>query len=135
MSTVNFALVKMAHQTWRLRLRAYLNGREDIGPEEVVSHRECTLGKWIYSSGTAQHGQMREFQELEKTHREMHVLVKQIVDMKRLGRMQEAEGEYVKVRESADQVVVLISKLEERLKEGQQVTTDERTMHAGQSAL
>ena len=115
MSAINFEVVKMAHQTWRLRLRAYLNGTEDIDPQNIVSHRHCSLGKWIYSTATVDFAHSADFVELEKQHRFMHQLVKQVVDLKRIGRCKEAEQELVKVREFADIVVDLITKIEERV--------------------
>lgn len=112
---VNFAVAKMAHQTWRLKLRSYLNDLEQIDPKGLVSHRECGLGKWIYSTETASFAALPDFIELESKHKSMHQLVKQVIEMKQIGREKEAEREFLRVREAADQVVALISKLEERV--------------------
>src|SRR5579864_4320779 len=108
MSAINFAAVKLAHMTWRLKLRAYLDGTEKIDPKTLVSHRDCGLGKWIYSTGTAEFAHCRDFLELESKHKVMHQMVKQVVEMKSLGRAKEAERELARVREFADMVVALI---------------------------
>ena len=115
MSTVDFALVRMAHQTWRLKLRAYLSGREDLDPKQLSSHKDCGLGKWIYSAGLAQHGHLRDLQQLEKRHKQMHELVKQVVVLNSASRKQEAEAEYAKVLQAADDVVDLIAKVEKQV--------------------
>jgi hypothetical protein len=115
MSTINFAVVKMAHQTWRLKLRAYLNGTEEIDPKSLVSHRDCSLGKWIYSTEAAEFTHSRDFLELESKHKVMHQMVKEVVELKRMGRCKEAAQELAKVREFADMVVALITKLEEKV--------------------
>lgn len=114
MSTINFAVVKLAHQTWRLKLRAYLDGTEEIDPGSLVSHRDCGLGRWIYSAEAAEFAHSRDFLELESKHKVMHQMVKQVVELKSIGRVREAERELARVREFADIVVALITKLEER---------------------
>jgi len=118
MSTINFAVVKLAHMTWRLKLRAYLDGTEEIDLKTLVSHRDCDLGKWIYSTGAAEFTHCGDFIELEKKHKVMHQMVKQVVQTKSLGRAKEAERELAGIREFADMVVALITKLEERVATG-----------------
>lgn len=112
---VNFAVIKMAHQTWRLKLRSFLNGAEHIDPKSLGSHRECGLGKWIYSSETAPFASLPDFIELERKHRSMHQLVKQIVEFKHGGQEQYAERDFLRIKASADEVVALISKVEQKV--------------------
>jgi methyl-accepting chemotaxis protein len=112
---VNFAVVKMAHQTWRLKLRSFLDGTESIDTKDLTSHRDCGLGKWIYSSETMAFASLPDFVELEKKHKSMHQLVKQVVDLKHIGRVKEAQQEFLKVKDSANEVVTLISKVEEKV--------------------
>jgi uncharacterized phage infection (PIP) family protein YhgE len=44
-SGVDFARVKMAHRSWRLKLRHFLDGRENIDRTGLTSHQDCELGK------------------------------------------------------------------------------------------
>jgi thioesterase domain-containing protein len=60
----------------------------------------------------AAYGHLREMQELEKKHKEMHALVKQVVELKHSGRASEAEQEFSRVTNAAEQVVALITKVE-----------------------
>jgi methyl-accepting chemotaxis protein len=116
MSDLNFAMVKMSHNTWRLKLRGFLDGREQIDPMQLASHQGCELGKWIYSVGLSKHGQLHDMQELEKKHKIMHGVVRRVVELKSAGKAQEAEQEFLKVKEAADTVVSLLTNLEKQIK-------------------
>lgn len=107
--------MKLALQTWRLKVRACLTDEGENECHRLTSHRECIIGKWIYSSGMTEHGQLRELRELERKHQQMHFMVKQVTDLKRLGRVQEAELEFQKVRDTADEVVALMDCVEKQV--------------------
>jgi methyl-accepting chemotaxis protein len=111
-NSVDFARVKMAHRSWRLKLRSFLDGRENIDRKGLASHRDCELGKWIYGGGTAAYGHLREMQDLEQKHKDMHGLVKQVVELKHAGKAAEAEQGFTRVCETAEAVVVLIDSVE-----------------------
>ena len=115
MSNVEFTLMKLALQTWRLKVRACLTDDEEVDPKRLPSYRDCVIGKWIYTTGMAEYGQLRELRELERKHQQMHFMVKQVRDLKRLGRMPEAELEFQKVRDTADEVVALIDSVEKQV--------------------
>jgi hypothetical protein len=76
-ASLDFAAVKAAHRTWRLKLRGFLDGRENLAAGKLSSHRECDLGKWIYGNGGGTYQHLAEFQRLEERHKEMHALVQQ----------------------------------------------------------
>jgi hypothetical protein len=111
-SGVDFARVKMAHRSWRLKLRHFLDGRENIDRAGLASHENCELGKWIYASGMATYSHLPEMQELEKKHKEMHALVEQVVELKHAGKASEAEQGFSRVSNAAEEVVALITKVE-----------------------
>jgi methyl-accepting chemotaxis protein len=108
---VDFSRVKMAHRSWRLRLRRFLNG-QDVDPGQLLSHEECELGQWIYGSGGAAYGHVPEMQELERQHKNMHNLVRRIVELQRAGKTDDAEREYTQVVGLSEIVVALITKVE-----------------------
>lgn len=118
-TNVDFARVKMAHRSWRLKLRGFLDGRENLDPKQLASHRTCELGKWIYSEGLANYAQLPVFQELEKKHKAMHALVKQVVELKHDGKVQKAEEEFARVASMGEEVVDLITKAEGQVKPSQ----------------
>ncbi len=111
-SSVDFARVKMAHRSWRLKLRSFLDGRENIDRAKLASHRDCELGKWIYGGGMAAYSHLQEMQELETMHKDMHALVKHVVELKHAGKASEAEQEFSRVCAEAEGVVALINRVE-----------------------
>jgi methyl-accepting chemotaxis protein len=117
-NSMDFARVKMAHRSWRLKLRSFLDGRENIDSKGLASHRDCELGKWIYGGGTSAYSRLPEMQELEKKHKDMHALVKHVVKLKHAGKASEAEQEFSRVGDAAEQVVALITKVEAQVMAG-----------------
>ncbi|MFI5089321.1 MAG: methyl-accepting chemotaxis protein [Terriglobales bacterium] len=114
-NSLDFGRVKMAHRSWRLKLRSFLDGRENIDPAKLASHRGCELGKWIYASGMAAFGHFQEMADLEKRHKDMHALVKQVVELKHAGKASEAEQEFSRVCEAGEEVIALITRVEARV--------------------
>jgi len=117
-NSVDFARVKMAHRSWRLKLRHFLDGRESIDRKGLASHRDCELGKWIYGGGMAAYSHLHEMAELETKHKDMHALVKQVVELKYAGKVSEAEREFSRVCEAAEGVVALITAVEAQAMRG-----------------
>jgi methyl-accepting chemotaxis protein len=74
-----FALAKIKHQTWRLRLRSFLMGSNGVREVELTSPRECALGKWIYSEALSKYGTLPEMQQLERDHIRIHELAERLV--------------------------------------------------------
>jgi len=110
--SVDFARVKMAHRSWRLKLRHFLDGKENLDRSKLASHRDCELGKWIYGGGLDAYGHLPEMADLEQKHQHMHGLVKQVVELKHAGKSHEAEEEFTHVCEAAEKVVALIGRVE-----------------------
>jgi len=111
-NSVDFARVKMAHRSWRLKLRSFLDGRDNVDRTGLASHRDCELGKWIYGGGMAAYRHIPEMQVLESRHEEMHARVKHVVELKHAGKAGEAEQEYARVCDAADGVIALIDRVE-----------------------
>ena len=111
-NSLDFGRVKMTHRSWRLKLRSFLDGRENIDPAKLASHRDCELGKWIYAGGMAAYGHLHEMQGLENKHKNMHALVKQVVELKHAGKVSDAEQGYSRVCEAGEEVVALITRVE-----------------------
>jgi len=118
-SSVDFSRVKMAHRSWRLRLRRFLDGRENLDSGKLASHRDCELGQWIYGGAMTQYGHLHSMQQLEKQHENMHALVRKVVELKHAGKTAEAEEQYARVVELAESVVAFLSKVETEVKRGQ----------------
>ncbi len=117
--SLDFTMVKTAHRSWRLKLRNFLDGRENLTAEKISSHRDCELGKWLYGDGGAAYGHLAEFGELEEKHQQMHSAVKEVVELKHAGNVKMAEQRFSMVCQSADKVVALLTQLEAHVAQSQ----------------
>ncbi len=106
---------KAAHLSWRVRLRAYLDGRGQLQPSEAVSHRECQLGQWYYSDGMEGLGHIPEMRTLEEPHEELHRLIKEIIDLREAGRVDEAEAAFRRVDTLSTGIVELLDRIQNQV--------------------
>lgn len=77
-----------AHNDWRGRLIAYINGTstETLNEQVVCRDDRCALGQWIYDHGGRFYGDLPVFQELKSHHADFHVSAGMVVTMfKRAG--------------------------------------------------
>jgi hypothetical protein len=114
----NYAVAKMAPRHSRRRLRGFLDGTEPVDLAQLKSHRDCKLGRWIYSEGMSRYGRLPEMCELEKKHKWMHGTARQVVSLRRSGDVYGAELEFEKVRALSDEVVGLLTRLEKQVTPG-----------------
>ncbi|MBF0425420.1 MAG: CZB domain-containing protein [Magnetococcales bacterium] len=98
-----FAIVK--HRAWKQKMRDFLDGKEKLTLGQMVSHKECDLGKWLYSEGLKKYGHFPEMQEMEQVHAELHAVIKEIVRLKEAGEPLAAEQAYTKVEPLSERVV------------------------------
>lgn len=104
-----------AHLSWRVRLRAYLDGKGGLSKDQAVSHKDCSLGKWYYATGLTELGHIPEMGELEQPHAELHRLISRIIELNESGRTADAENEYEKVDALSNQVVALLDHIQMNL--------------------
>lgn len=64
--------VKLDHLVWKGEVYAIALGCSDKGLDEVVDHKQCRLGKWYYTEGSAEYGSNSAFSRLETPHKQLH---------------------------------------------------------------
>jgi methyl-accepting chemotaxis protein len=114
-SALDFAMAKNKHLAWMARLRRHLNGEESLSEQQLVSPRECDLGKWLYAGGMKQYGHFHEMRDMEKEHAEFHARIKTVVSLQKGGRLEQAEAELAEVESMSDNIVSLLNRLEHKL--------------------
>ncbi len=119
-SSLDFTLAKSKHLAWKGKLRNFLDGSEALTMDQAVSHRDCDLGKWLYSSGLAEHGHLPAMQTLEKFHAEMHGNVKDCINHKNHNDSQAASQDYNAVSGLSDKIVGLLGEIESSISGGGQ---------------
>ena len=116
MVQMDFALARLNHQVWKMRLRSFLGDREDMQESEASEPTECDLGKWIYGVGMKEYSQLPELKELEQTHAELHRYIKDIITLKKSGQVEKATDYFKKVGPLSDEVVQLLTTIERKVK-------------------
>ncbi|MNR89445.1 Methyl-accepting chemotaxis protein McpC [compost metagenome] len=79
------------HQLWVARLDNMRRGHEAIRPENVMSHRDCRLGKWYFSAGQERCGHMNAYRMVDAPHAKLHELARRIVELHLAGRTEERD--------------------------------------------
>lgn len=118
MGSLDVTSAKAKHLSWKTKIRSFLDGRGVLTMDQAVSHRDCDLGKWLYSEGMEQLGHLREMEDLEKTHADMHAHIKTIIAKKDAGDAHAAENGYVAVDQLSSKVVGLLDNIDNACKEG-----------------
>jgi hypothetical protein len=115
MKKSHFPAIRLMHMFWKQRLTDFLNGKE-IATILHLSHEKCDLGKWIYSEGMANYGEMQEMQDLEKIHKEMHLIAEKIIKMKQSGSVSDLDQEFATIEHLSQRLYPLLVIIEDRFK-------------------
>ena len=108
---VELALAKSAHRAWKVRLRSFLDGQSTLSLDQAVSHTQCDLGVWFSGDGMQNFGHFPEMKSLEEPHKQMHVLIHEIIKAKQQGQISEAEDMYLRVDDYSDQIIALLNEI------------------------
>ena len=108
---VELALAKSAHRAWKVRLRSFLDGQSTLSLDQAVSHNDCDLGVWYGGDGMKNFGHFPEMKALNEPHKQMHILIQEIIKAKQNGHIAEAEDLYLKVDDYSDQIIALLNEV------------------------
>ncbi|MBF0519274.1 MAG: CZB domain-containing protein [Nitrospirae bacterium] len=111
----DFSNARSKHLAWKSRLRDFLDGKESLTESQAVSHKDCDLGKWLYSKGISSFGHLPEMVNLEKIHEELHSLVKDIVRLKHSGNAAGAEEQFANIGPMSQEIISLLTAIEKKV--------------------
>jgi len=111
----DFAQARAKHQQWLGRLREVLDGNAAMTVQQGGSHTECALGKWLYSIGLKKYGTFPDIHSVEKTHREFHGLVGEILGRKNQGNQAQAEHAFSQLGPLSTKILALLQDLEKKV--------------------
>lgn len=114
-ATLELSQARAAHLTWKNRIRAYLNGEQELASQEVKDPHKCQFGGWYYGEAHARCAHLSSFRSLEQPHAELHTQLGRIIDLKKTGNVAEAHALLHQLDHLSDQVVSGIDKLQEEL--------------------
>ena len=115
MNAFTFKTFKVKHRAWTTRLKDFLEGRGGLTEEQAISHKECSLGKWMYAEGLQHFSTVPEMKSLEKVHIQLHETVKSIVSLKNVGKATEADAEYLRIGAISDEIINLLTAIEKKV--------------------
>jgi chemotaxis protein histidine kinase CheA len=118
---LDFAQAREGHQRWLDRLRQLLDGKSTLTVEQTGNHKGCLLGKWLYSSGLSEYGDIAEMHVLENVHQHFHELVHRVVTLEAAGQQASAEKEHEAVRTTSARIIELLSVVEKKVAGNQSV--------------
>lgn len=104
-----------AHLSWKTKLRGFLDGKGSLDERVAFNHKACGFGKWYEDVGRKELSYISEMSQIEKPHRELHELIKTIVDLKHRGEMQAAEREYQRVGPMSEEIVRIMQTIQSKI--------------------
>jgi len=113
----DFALARAKHRQWLGRLQDHLAGKIALTAEQAGAYRDCPLGKWLYSAGLRDYGDIPLMSQLERKHAEFHGLARKIVALGSTGRHPQAEQELQRIPEASAEIADLLSSVEKMVLE------------------
>ncbi|MFW5796028.1 MAG: methyl-accepting chemotaxis protein [Alkalispirochaeta sp.] len=113
---VNFATIRFKHLQWKSRLRGYITGDRMIDRSEAVSDRECALGEWYFGPGLERFGDLPAMKRIEEPHRQLHLLVREIMDLTDAGDRAGAFRKLDELGPLSEEIVELLHEVEGALR-------------------
>ncbi len=94
MGSLDIQAAMAAHENWKIRLKAYLDGTstENFVAEVICFDNRCDLGQWIYSTGQAALGKYPGFTALVGHHKMFHYAASNVVALAKSGKETEARN-------------------------------------------
>ncbi len=116
---LDFSAVRDKHRQWIDTLQLVLDGKLAMTPQQAGSHETCALGKWVYAKGLKEYGAVDEMHVLEKTHKEFHNSVRNVLLHKSQGEESLALQELDAVTRISHRVMELTTSMERKVLESQ----------------
>jgi PAS domain S-box-containing protein len=110
----DFEQAKSKHLLFKSRLRSILFDIV-VDEEQVLSHHECSLGKWIYNHALKAYSAIPEMQELEMVHAEIHISAGKLVGLHKSGKTHAAKQGLSEMEAIADRLSTLLDVIEHKI--------------------
>jgi methyl-accepting chemotaxis protein len=114
-TSVDFNVAIIKHRAWKINVRGFLDGKQSLSESEVVSHRDCDLGKWLYSNGLHDYGNIPQMKELEQVHTSLHNTIRKVVQLKNSGKSHAAEEEFENLANSSERIISLLKLVDSKV--------------------
>ncbi len=106
---------RIRHKLWLIRVEQFLHDSHSISKEEIVSAEECSLGRWLYSSGLKRFADIAEITSLEQVHKEMHKKSERLVSLSRAGEKAQARAVLQELKSFSQTITGYLCSIEEKI--------------------
>jgi hypothetical protein len=79
-----------------------------LNMSEAVSDHDCAFGKWYFGVGRKSFSHVAEMGAIEQPHKELHDLIRRVIEAKQRGDMDAAEKHFARVEPLSKRIVDLI---------------------------
>ncbi|MBI9045414.1 MAG: CZB domain-containing protein [Anaerolineaceae bacterium] len=107
---------EQAHQRWVDRAEQLMAGTANIQEEEVPSQNSCILGRWYFSSGMNDFGNLKEYQAVDKPHKLFHQALKKLVSAHNNGDSNQMEAYFLELTGLSKEIMMRLNKFEQAIK-------------------
>ena len=115
MGIEDFFRAGVNHLLWRNKLEDFVKEGKSIDKNEIISYRDCGVGKWFYSDEMIKYQGLPEVQEFEEIHVKMHEIIANIIELKETGQVEAAKQELCKMNSLSDSMLVLLNIMEDSI--------------------
>ena len=128
MMGLNFFYAKHKHRMWKMHLKAFLLDLEDFEENRIVSSKDCRLGQWIQAVPADVAEEFNEWDRFLELHEKIHAIVKEIPDLKKKKKIDEAFQKIQELDENSNQLIGILDRFEEQFRdrESNEVPVDEK---------
>lgn len=109
----NLSLIGANHNIWCMKISHFVTANGEMPP--IKSHRECELGKWLYSEGLSNYGHIDEVKTLEKEHRQLHSIAENIIQLKNNSHKAQAQQQLFVMQEHSEKIINLLKACQSKL--------------------
>lgn len=112
---LDFFMAIQKHHLWRIQLKAFLLGLQDLSANQAADHAGCQLGKWLYEYGLNAYPDIREVADLEEIHQQLHHSAQEIIAAKKSNDLPKAKELYGVLAKTSDELERLMNSIEEKI--------------------
>ncbi|RLB93562.1 MAG: hypothetical protein DRH26_03580 [Deltaproteobacteria bacterium] len=114
------APIKLSHSVWKKKLSDLLTGQFQLDPSQIMDHHTCDFGLWYFGEGQKKYGQINTFMAIDELHEKVHSSAREIAQMVKDSKIEDAKDLFVKFKEYTDQLFTLLDELEKELNSSMQ---------------
>ncbi len=100
------------HEHWYAAfMKSLISYNGQVEDNLAITHEECKFGQWLLEVGLKQHGDMPQMHRLARTHRELHLHVRNIIESQEMHL--KTRLRFAQLEQTRDRLLAQLDELEE----------------------